>query len=243
MPGDCSPYGMYFRTRQYNYQGHWRKDIPYLLHAAASHDKQLLRGEIAIYPKMTCNEKECFKGNGVTASYVCNIQYDINFVQNYFLFMKNIRGSIAFSKCSEWPLGNGSYLGNSYTVHDIICRWFTLARIRNAFGKYYGTAVKKNPIIVEIYAYSSFDVCHSIWTLIQCSFETWLKGLGNLLGKLLITFIGLSFRIVAVVIIFLGPKTSHQILPVRQLMRCTVYLHWQSVTFQITQSGWWSRTT
>ena len=71
------PYCMYFRTRQYNYQGHWWKDISYLLHEAASHDKQLLRGEIGIYLKMTCNEKECLKGNGVAASYVTSWQWSL----------------------------------------------------------------------------------------------------------------------------------------------------------------------
>ena len=90
------PYGMYFRTRLYNYLGHWRKDISYLLHAAASFDKQLLKGEIGTYLRMTSNQREGFRTNDITASYVCNSQRDINFVQNSFMFMKNIRGTIAY---------------------------------------------------------------------------------------------------------------------------------------------------
>ena len=40
---------MYFRTRLYNYRGHWRKDIMYLLHATAFYDISMLKGEIGIF--------------------------------------------------------------------------------------------------------------------------------------------------------------------------------------------------
>ena len=143
------PYGMYFRSRLYNFQGHWRRDISYLLHGAASFDKHLLRNEIGIYLKMTSNEKEGFKNNDVTASYVCNSQRDINFLQNSYMFMKNIRGTIAyFRNALNDLLAMVRTLGPStlfMTLSADDLHWPELGMLLENID--YGTAVKKQSLL------------------------------------------------------------------------------------------------
>ena len=89
---------MYFRCRLYNRFGHFRKDIMYLLHLAASYDLQCLKREIGTYLRITGTEREGYGSSQMTASYVRNSQRDPDFVKNSYMFMKNIRGTIAYFK-------------------------------------------------------------------------------------------------------------------------------------------------
>ena len=87
---------MYFKSRFYNKNSIWRKDISYLLHAAASYDQMLLKTEIEIYLKMRMSVTNYNNGSvgPVTAKDVRNIQENPDVLQNSYMFMKNIRGTV-----------------------------------------------------------------------------------------------------------------------------------------------------
>ena len=89
---------MYFRLRLYNYKGFWRKDISYLLHAAASYDLSMLKSEIGTFLRMTCSNREGLHDVPITAAYICRNQRDPHFLKNSYMFMKNIRGTVAYFK-------------------------------------------------------------------------------------------------------------------------------------------------
>ena len=87
---------MYFRCRLYNRHGYWRKDILYLLHAAVSFDMLQLKHQISICLKMT--HGSCYDATiaPVTAGYIRNRENSAFLLQNSYMFMKKIRGTIAY---------------------------------------------------------------------------------------------------------------------------------------------------
>ena len=87
---------MYFRLRLYDKRWIWRKDIMYLLHAAASYDILQLKSEIGVYLKMNCGSQIGLNNNPITAGYIRHRSHDPLFLQNTYMFMKNIRGMVAY---------------------------------------------------------------------------------------------------------------------------------------------------
>ena len=88
---------MYFKSRLYHYSANWRKDISYLLHTAVSYDLMLLKKEIGIYMKMTKSVTNNLQ-QPVTASDVIQTQQSTDACQNSYMFMKKIRGTVAYYK-------------------------------------------------------------------------------------------------------------------------------------------------
>ena len=86
---------MYFRIRLCNRHGFRRKNLTYLLHAAVSYDKLMLKKEIGIFMKM-------LKGNSNNDSQTLTTAKDVRFghnennLHNSYMFMKNIRGTVAY---------------------------------------------------------------------------------------------------------------------------------------------------
>ena len=94
-PYKISP-SMYFRYRLYNKNSSWRKDISYLLHAAASYDKIQLKSDIATYLRMNCGSELGHDNTPISAGYIRQRAHDPSFLQNSYMFMKNIRGTVAY---------------------------------------------------------------------------------------------------------------------------------------------------
>lgn len=87
------PRAMYFRQRLYHKSGIFRKNMTYLLHSAVNVDLALLKSEININMGMT---KSINEDKYVTASDVMNLQHNTTLCQNSYMFMKNIRGTVAY---------------------------------------------------------------------------------------------------------------------------------------------------
>ena len=96
---------MYFRARLYNTLGFWRKDMNYLLHAAVAYDTMLLKQEINIYMKMckgtTSNQ---LQNVSVTAGDIRSSSDNPEIIQNSYMFMKNIRGTVAYFRNALYDL-------------------------------------------------------------------------------------------------------------------------------------------
>ena len=86
---------MYFKCWLYNYRGHWRKDISYLLHAATSYDLSLLKSAISMFLRVS---SAFVPGTDtpLTAGYICTNPTDPRLIQNSYMFMKIIRGTVAY---------------------------------------------------------------------------------------------------------------------------------------------------
>ena len=96
---------MYFRSRLYNKLGFWRKDINYLLHAAVAYDTMLLKQEINIYMKMCKSQSNDQSGNvSMTAGDVRSYRDSPEVIQNSYMFMKNIRGTVAYFRNALFDL-------------------------------------------------------------------------------------------------------------------------------------------
>ena len=93
-PKKVSPH-MYFKCWLYNYRGHWRKDISYLLHAATSYDLSLLKSAISMFLRVYY---VFVPGTDtpLTAGYICTNPTDPRLIQNSYMFMKTIRGTVAY---------------------------------------------------------------------------------------------------------------------------------------------------
>lgn len=87
------PRAMYFRQRLCHKSGIFRKNMTYLLHSAVNVDLSLLKSEININMRMT---KSINEDKYVTASDVMNLQHNTTLCQNSYMFMKNIRGTVAY---------------------------------------------------------------------------------------------------------------------------------------------------
>lgn len=85
------PRAMYFKQRLYHRSGQFRKNMTYLLHTAVSLDLSLLKSEINIKMRMRKNAI-------TTAGQIRNIERNPSLVENSYMFMKNIRGTVAYFK-------------------------------------------------------------------------------------------------------------------------------------------------
>lgn len=97
---------MYFKYRLYNKAAVWRKDIMYLLHAAVSYDVMLLKQEINIYMKMrkTVGSIHGQASEPLTVSDIRNAHENPDIVKNSYMFMKNIRGTVAYFRNALYDL-------------------------------------------------------------------------------------------------------------------------------------------
>ena len=90
---------MYFRQRLYNRHSLFRKNMTYLLHAAASYDLMLMKQEINIHMKMTKMSNNKSSTKPMTAGDIRQMADDDNCLrQNSYMFMKNIKGTVAYFK-------------------------------------------------------------------------------------------------------------------------------------------------
>lgn len=77
----------------YNYRGNFRKNITYLLHSAVAVAVHLshLKSEIRINMRIRKNDART-----VRAGDIRNCAYNDTLLQNSYIFMKNIRGTVAY---------------------------------------------------------------------------------------------------------------------------------------------------
>lgn len=89
---------MYFKYRIYNKNSVWRKDMTYLLHCATSYDQMMLKQEIGVYMKMRMSLTSFEDGSvqPVTAKDVRPGSQNPDVLQNSYMFMKHIRGTVAY---------------------------------------------------------------------------------------------------------------------------------------------------
>ena len=90
---------MYFRYRLYNKLSNWRKDMMYLLHAAASFDIMQLKSEIRTYLRMNPLSQSGLS-TPITAGFIRNQPQDPFILRNSYMFMKHIRGTVAYFRNS-----------------------------------------------------------------------------------------------------------------------------------------------
>jgi hypothetical protein len=97
---------MYFKYRIYNKHSKWRKDITYLLHAATSYDQMMLKQEIGVYMKMRMSLTSFEDGSvqPVTAKDVQTASQNPDILQNSYMFMKHIRGTVAYFRNALYDL-------------------------------------------------------------------------------------------------------------------------------------------
>ena len=84
---------MYFKHRLYNQKGIFRKDLTYLLHSAVAFDLSLLKSEINIQMRM---RKGRNNDELISARDVKNFEHNDELKENSYMFMKNIRGTVAY---------------------------------------------------------------------------------------------------------------------------------------------------
>lgn len=75
----------------YNYRGNFQKNITYLLHSAVAVDLSHLKSEIRINMRIRKNDARI-----ITAGDIRNCAYNDTLLQNSYIFMKNIRGTVAY---------------------------------------------------------------------------------------------------------------------------------------------------
>lgn len=102
-PKNVKP-SMYFRYRLYNHNAYWRKDITYLLHAAVSYDKLCLKQQIGICMKiLKPSGHDCAVRQTTAEDVRARSSNDENTLNSY-MFMKNIRGTVAYFRNALYDL-------------------------------------------------------------------------------------------------------------------------------------------
>lgn len=88
--------GKYFLCRLKYFDGRFRKDISYLLHAINQYERSRLLNEIGVHMRMRkmSNDKQI----NITAGDLRNITVNPDLIENSYMFMKNIRGTAAYWK-------------------------------------------------------------------------------------------------------------------------------------------------
>lgn len=84
---------MYFKYRLYNKNGNFRKDLTYLLHSAVSYDLACLKSEININMRIKKGQNNAVS---VNACDIKNLQNNAELKENSYMFVKNIRGTVAY---------------------------------------------------------------------------------------------------------------------------------------------------
>lgn len=95
---------MYFRYRLYNRHGFWRKNITNILHAAVSYDKLCLKQDIGVCMKMYKNSRNNGSLTATTAADVRSRGTNPDIIQNSYMFMKHIRGTVAYFRNALYDL-------------------------------------------------------------------------------------------------------------------------------------------
>ncbi len=96
-PQKISP-SIYFRYRFYNRNAQWRTDITYLLHSAAMSDILALKQSIGVYMKMRKPSVLSQGGVPLTVADVKHSCSNPNITETSYMFMKKIRGTVAYFK-------------------------------------------------------------------------------------------------------------------------------------------------
>ena len=95
---------LFFRYGLNNRHGFWPKYISYLLHAAISYDKLLLKGEIGIVMKMYKGDRNNEVELRTTPENVRSRNTHPDILQNSYMFMKNIHGTVAYFRNALYDL-------------------------------------------------------------------------------------------------------------------------------------------
>ena len=82
----------YYRSRLYNKDERWRTDIPYLLSAVNSFERKRLFELISVYMRVQNPERQ------PRVFDLLQSDFNQNFIRNSYMFMKNIRGTVAYWK-------------------------------------------------------------------------------------------------------------------------------------------------
>ncbi len=89
---------MYFKQRLYNVDSRWRLDPTYLLYTSAAYDMYCMKKAVTIHMKIT--KPSTYAGNTplqlVTAGDIRNAPTNPEMLQNSYMFMKNIKGTVAY---------------------------------------------------------------------------------------------------------------------------------------------------
>lgn len=98
---------MYFRYRLFNKFPFWRTNSTYILHAATSYDKMLLKQEIGVFLKMrkSFNDGTPLSSERMTVNAGdIRSQSNSDIARNSYMFMKNIRGTVAYFRNALYDL-------------------------------------------------------------------------------------------------------------------------------------------
>ena len=85
----------YFHVRMNNVSGIFRKDIPYLFSCVNICDYQQMQANISIHMQMRKPQKD---NSIVTAKDIKHLQVNPDLLQNSYMFLKGIRGTVAYWK-------------------------------------------------------------------------------------------------------------------------------------------------
>ena len=89
---------MHFRTRLYNYQGPLVERYHVPIACCSFIWYQFAKEWIGICLKKTSIHREVCNDEPLTASFICSHERDPHVMHNSYMFMKNIRGTIAYFK-------------------------------------------------------------------------------------------------------------------------------------------------
>ena len=91
---------MYFKYRLYNRHAHFRHNLTYLLYSCVSYNVSLLKSQIGVHMRMCKNRDDRF-----TAADLRNgRQVNEDVLENSYMFMKNIKGTIAYFRNALYNL-------------------------------------------------------------------------------------------------------------------------------------------
>ena len=85
----------YFHQRMNDFSGNFRKDLSYLLNSVNVCDNEKLRTDISIHMLM---RKPQHENSAITVKDINNLQDNPDLLQNSYMFMKGIRGTVAYWK-------------------------------------------------------------------------------------------------------------------------------------------------
>lgn len=90
---------MYFKYRLYNRHAEFRYNLTYLLHSCVSYNVSLLKSEIGVHMRMCKSRDDRF-----TAADIRHSSQASDVLENSYMFMKNIKGTIAYFKNALYNL-------------------------------------------------------------------------------------------------------------------------------------------
>jgi hypothetical protein len=138
----------YYKSRLYNIDSRWRKDISYLFSSVNSFESNRLFECISIYLRIKKNDNSFLQLQNVTTP-------SSDLISNSYMFMKSIRGTVAYWKDVLFDLISmmknlgPPTLFMTLSANDY--HWPQLATMLNVELKDLPSAVQQNPLMVAVH--------------------------------------------------------------------------------------------